>query len=209
MRLPSPLCAIVDTAAAARTRWSPRDLGAAFLDGGARFIQIRAKGVASGPFLDLCDSIVELATAAGAMVIVNDRVDVARLSRAGGVHVGQDDLPPAVARALMGESAIVGYSTHSVAQAEAALQEPVTYTAVGPVFVTGSKDTGYDPVGLELVASAARISGARPVVAIGGITLETAPAVLASGATSVAVIGDLLSGGSPDARVRAFLRALG
>jgi thiamine-phosphate diphosphorylase len=206
--LPSPLCAIVDTGAAARAGWDPLDLASAFLDGGARFLQIRAKDMASGAFLDLCDAIVSRASGSRASIIVNDRADVARLSGAAGLHVGQDDLPPAVARALLGPSAIIGYSTHSAAQAEAALGEPVTYTAVGPIFGTGSKDTGYHPVGVQLVTTASRMPGALPVVAIGGITLETAPAVVAAGAASVAVIGDLLRGGTPEARVRAFLRAL-
>lgn len=204
--LPS-LQAIVDVDAAARAGWPPADLARAFLDGGAPWLQLRAKRLPSGPFLELCDEVVQLAGRANALVIVNDRVDLARLSGADGVHVGQDDLRPAHARALLGERAIVGVSTHSVEQIETARQEPATYTAVGPVFGTATKDTGYAAVGLALVAEAARRSG-RPVVAIGGITLETAPAVREAGATAVAVIGDLLNG-PPDARVRAFMRALG
>jgi thiamine-phosphate pyrophosphorylase len=207
IRLPA-LCAIVDTGAAARAGWSPVDLAAAFLAGGARFLQIRAKQVPSGPFLELCDPIVAMARRAGAVVIVNDRVDLARMSGAHGVHLGQDDLPPAVARAQLGEDAIIGYSTHSTAQVEAARLEPVSYVAMGPVFGTATKETGYQAVGLELVAAARQLCGGRPIVAIGGITLERAPAVVSAGATSVAVIGDLLRDGAPEARVRAFLRAL-
>jgi thiamine-phosphate pyrophosphorylase len=109
---------------------------------------------------------------------------------------------------MLGPNAIIGYSTHTVAQIDAALLEPVTYLAVGPVFGTRSKDTGYGPVGLELVGEAARRAGAMPVVAIGGITLDTAPQVLAAGATSVAVISDLLVGGDPAARVRGYVQAL-
>jgi thiamine-phosphate pyrophosphorylase len=183
------------------------ELARAFLDGGATFLQIRAKELASGPFLDLCDAVVAMGAPAGALVIVNDRVDLARMSGAAGVHVGQDDLPPAAARAQLGDGAIIGYSTHSVEQFEAARREPVSYVAVGPVFGTRTKDTGYDAVGLELVTEAARQSDGRPVVAIGGITLERAAAVRAAGAASVAVIGDLLRG-SPAGRVRDFLRAL-
>jgi thiamine-phosphate pyrophosphorylase len=203
-----PLCAILDTTAAARSGWTARDLASAFLEGGARFLQIRAKRMASGPFLELCDEVVQLARGTDAMVIVNDRVDLARLSGAGGVHLGQEDLPPAIARTQLGEGAVIGYSTHTLLQVDAALREPVTYVAVGPVFGTGTKETGYDAVGLPLVAAAAERSGLRPVVAIGGITLERAPSVLAAGATSVAVISDLLTDGPPDARVRAFVRAL-
>jgi thiamine-phosphate pyrophosphorylase len=103
---------------------------------------------------------------------------------------------------------MIGYSTHTVAQVEAAAEEPVTYMAVGPVFGTETKATGYEAVGLALVAEAARRSRGRPVVAIGGITLERAPEVIAAGASSVAVITDLLTGGDPRARVAEYLRAL-
>ncbi len=188
--------------------WRAVDLAEAFLGGGARFLQLRAKRLESGPFLELCDAVVALARAADALVIVNDRVDLARLSGAGGVHLGQDDLPPSAARLQLGDAAVIGVSTHSVSQIEAALIEPASYTAVGPIFGTRTKDTGYEAVGLALVSAAASCSGSRPVVAIGGITLETAPAVRAAGATAIAVIGDLLTGGRPDARVREYLRAL-
>ena len=128
------------------------------------------------------------------------------MSGAAGVHVGQDDLAPAVARRILGPAAIVGYSTHTAAQLEAAAREPVTYIAVGPVFSTHTKATGYESVGLALVAEAVRLAGGLPVVAIGGITIETAPLVLAAGASAVAVIGDLFVGGNPAGRVAAYQR---
>jgi thiamine-phosphate pyrophosphorylase len=204
----SPLQAIVDVDAAARAGWAPLDVAKAFLDGGARLLQLRGKSLASGPLLDLADAVVRAAAACEALVIVNDRVDVACMSGAAGVHVGQDDLRPADARRLLGPEAIVGYSTHSMAQVRAALSEPVTYIAVGPVFGTRSKDTGYAAVGLDLVSEAARVAGSTPVVAIGGITLSTARSVLDAGAQSVAVIGDLLVGHDLAARTRAYLQAL-
>jgi thiamine-phosphate pyrophosphorylase len=191
----------------ARAGWQPLDLAKAFLDGGARLIQLRAKTIPSAALLNLADAVVQAAVAYDAAVIINDRVDVARMSGAAGVHVGQDDVPPSEARRLLGADTIVGYSTHSTAQIRAALREPVTYIAVGPVFGTRTKDTGYDAVGLDLVSEAAR-AAAQPIVAIGGITLETAPAVLAAGARSVAVIGDLLVGNNPSARTSAYLQAL-
>ena len=154
--------------------------------------------------LELCEHAVRAAAPTGTAIIVNDRADLAALSRAAGVHVGQDDLPPAEARTIVGPDAIVGYSTHTVEQVRAAVHQPVSYIAVGPVFGTRSKDTGYDAVGLELVTAAAAAAGAVPIVAIGGITLETAPSVLAAGAASVAVIGDLLSGNDPAGRVAAY-----
>lgn len=193
---------------AAAAGWDVAPLAAAFLDGGARVIQLRAKGLASRGFLEHADELVRAARAHGASIIVNDRVDIAMLSGASGVHVGQEDLAPAAARRLLGPGATIGYSTHTIAQIEAAAAEPVSYIAIGPVFGTRTKDTGYDAVGLDLVAEAARRSRGRPVVAIGGITLERAPEVIAAGASSVAVITDLLTGGDPQARVAAYLRTL-
>jgi len=202
------LHAIVDVEASQRAGWAPDDLARAFLDGGARFLQIRAKRLPSGEFLSLCDGVVAAARQYDAIVIVNDRVDLARLSGAGGVHVGQDDLPVAAARAQLGDSAIVGTSTHTVEQIDRAIREPVTYIAVGPVFGTSTKDTGYSAIGLPMVSAAAtRVTGI-PVVAIGGITLDTASAVIEAGASSVAVISDLLTGGDPARRVAQFIDRL-
>jgi thiamine-phosphate pyrophosphorylase len=202
------LHAILDVDVATRAGWAPSDLAQAFLDGGAPLIQVRAKQLPSDAFLQLCDQVVELAQPYGTTVIVNDRPDIARLAGASGVHLGQDDLAPAAARALMGERKLLGYSTHSVTQVETAGSEPVDYIAVGPIFGTRTKATGYDAVGLELVAEAARRAQGRPIVAIGGITLETAPAVIAAGAAGVAVISDLLAGGDPLTQVAAYLRRL-
>ena len=202
------LQAIVDVEVAQKAGWAPADLAAAFLEGGARFLQVRAKQLPSGPFLDLCDAIVRRAAGYDAAVIVNDRVDLARLSGAGGVHLGQEDLRPSAARVQLGPEAIVGYSTHTHTQIDDALREPVTYVAVGPIFGSRTKETGYDAVGLELVAAAANRARDRPVVAIGGITLDTAPSVLAAGAACVAVISDLLTGGDPESRVRLYQRTL-
>jgi thiamine-phosphate pyrophosphorylase len=113
-------------------------------------------------------------------------------------------------RALVGVDAIVGLSTHTIAQLERAILEPVSYVAIGPVYSTTTKATGYDAIGLTTVHEAARRARAAgvPLVAIGGITLDNAPSVLAAGAASVAVIGDLLSTGDPEARVRAFVERL-
>jgi thiamine-phosphate pyrophosphorylase len=132
------------------------------------------------------------------------------MAGASGVHVGQDDMPASAVRALLGASAVVGLSTHTREQIAAARAEPLTYLAVGPVFGSRTKETGYDAVGLELVQFAQATAGeAVPVVAIGGITLDRAPRVLAAGAASVAVIGDLFVTGDPEARTRQFLARLG
>jgi thiamine-phosphate pyrophosphorylase len=202
------LHAILDVEVAERVGWDVASLAKAFLDGGARLIQLRAKHLGSAAFLQHAERVVHAADPYGASIIVNDRADVALLAGAAGAHVGQEDVPPSAARRLLGPNAVIGYSTHTSAQIEAAVHEPVTYIAIGPVFGTATKDTGYEPVGLERVTEAARIASGRPLVAIGGITLETAPHVIAAGASSVAVIGDLLTNGDPAARVAAFCRVL-
>jgi len=206
--VPSPLQAIVDVETAVAAGWRPAELARAYLEGGARWLQVRAKQLGDGAFLELCDEVVALAGDADAAVIVNDRADLARMAGAAGVHLGQDDLEPGAARALVGPGATVGWSTHTTAQIVAAAGLPITYLAVGPVFGTTTKDTGHASVGLPLVREAVSGSRGRPVVAIGGITLARAPEVLAAGAAAVAVITDLLAGDDPTARVRAYLRVL-
>ena len=202
------LNAILDADAAARQGLELSTLGEAFLAGGARFIQVRAKQMSSGQLLKIVERLIAIARPLGGRVIVNDRVDVARLAGADGVHLGQDDMPVAVAREMLGPNAIIGHSTHTTEQIEASRLQPLTYMAIGPVFGTRSKDTGYNAVGLELVKEAVRRGRGVPVVAIGGITLETARSVIEAGATSVAVISDLLAGGNPRDRVEAYLRQL-
>ena len=200
--------AIVDVEISQRAGWRPADLARTYLHAGATIIQLRAKQLPSAAFLALCDDVVAAAEEAGARVVVNDRVDLARLSAAAGVHVGQDDIPPRAAREQMGPDAIVGFSTHSIEQVGVAAQEPVTYIAVGPVFQTATKATGYEPVGLELVRMATARAGGIPIVAIGGITLERAADVIAAGASAVAVIGDLVFADDPAQRVAAYRRAI-
>ena len=179
------------------------------MDGGATLIQLRAKHTASRTFLANIEAVVAAASAYGARIIVNDRADLAAIAGASGVHVGQDDLSPVDVRAVVGPPADVGLSTHTDAQLVAALDEPVTYVAIGPVFGTATKDTGYGAVGLPMVERAAAIvAGRMPIVAIGGITLDRAASVVEAGATSVAVISDLLVGGDPGGRVRAFVDRL-
>jgi thiamine-phosphate pyrophosphorylase len=206
----SPLNAIVDLEVAARAGWDAVDLAAAFLRGGARFLQIRAKEASGGEFLAISTRVVELAHGHDALVVVNDRADIACLAGADGVHVGQDDLAPRDVRRVVGDRAIVGLSTHTVDQLTEAVRQPVTYVAIGPVFGSVTKATGYDAVGLDMVRAAAACARQAnlPLVAIGGITLNTAASVLQAGAASVAVIGDLLASGDPEARVRAFLERL-
>ena len=193
-------------ASAGRT---PIDVGRAFVSAGARLIQLRCKSMASGPFLALAGAMLEDAEAAGAILIINDRADITRISGAHGLHVGQDDLTPADARHVIGARSILGLSTHTREQWELAVREPISYMAIGPAFGTDTKRTGYTAVGLDTVTEASTAARARglPTVAIGGITLENAASVIEAGASSVAVISDLVKG-DPEARCRAFLRAL-
>ena len=202
------LYAILDSDVAAGASWTLPDLASACLAGGARFLQVRAKNASSGWLLETTGAIIERARGADAIVIVNDRADIARLSSAHGVHVGQDDLSPSAARAIVGDAATVGLSTHTGDQIEAALSQPISYLAIGPVFDTSTKATAYRAVGLARVRDAAERAGALPVVAIGGITLDSAVDVVHAGAASVAVISDLLSTADPEGRVRAYVERL-
>jgi thiamine-phosphate pyrophosphorylase len=152
------------------------------------------------------DRVVAAASRTAARIIVNDRADIAKLAGAHGVHVGQTDLPVESVIAVVGQRSIVGLSTHDRSQVDAALAGPAHYVAVGPIFSTDTKATGYDARGLALVSYAA--GRGKPIVAIGGITLERAPDVIAAGATAVAVITDILVRSEPEARVRAYCERL-
>jgi thiamine-phosphate pyrophosphorylase len=188
---------------------APVDVARAFLSAGAKLLQLRCKSWGSAAFLDLAAAVVADANRAGAAVIVNDRADVAALSRAHGLHLGQDDLSPLDARKVIGEEPLLGLSTHTQDQWDAAVKEPVCYIAIGPVFGTGTKDTGYEAVGLDTVTRAADVArrAGLPTVAIGGITRANAVSVIDAGAAAVAVISDLMRD-DPEANCRALLRIL-
>lgn len=209
-----PVYPILDADVAAACGWTVDTLAAACLRGGARVLQLRAKRAGSRVLLEMARRLVALAHPAGARVIVNDRADLAVLAGADGVHVGQEDLRVEDVRRVFPALGEIGLSTHTPEQLAAAVTQPATYLAVGPVYRTGTKDTGYSAVGLELVREGRRAlqvadgAQARPLVAIGGITLDRAPEVIAAGATSVAVISDILATGDPEARVRAYIERL-
>lgn len=186
------------------------------LAGGARLIQLRDKDASAREILQAAIGCLRLTRESGAMLIVNDRVDVALTSDADGVHLGQEDIGVEDARDILGETKVIGISTHSLEQFQEALETSADYIAVGPVYPTTSKENPSPVVGLELVRKAKEISD-RPVVAIGGITPERAPEVIAAGADCVAVISSLYPyteirdfSTKPDitGRVQAFLRAL-
>jgi thiamine-phosphate pyrophosphorylase len=206
----SPLYVICDADACRHAGWTLVDFASACLDGGARLLQVRAKGLPSARLLDQTIAIVERATPVGGQVIVNDRADIARLAGAAGVHVGQADLSPAATRTMVGDSSLVGRSTHTREQIYTALAEPISYLAIGPVFSTVTKAPSNNTVGLEGVRDAASLAMPRgiPVVAIGGLTLDRAVDVIESCAAAVSVICDLFATGDPRARVRAYLDRL-
>jgi thiamine-phosphate pyrophosphorylase len=203
------LYAILDVNLLDAHRWGAVETLDAWLDAGIEWVQLRGKHLESGPMLALARELRRRTDRAHARLIINDRADVARLAGADGVHLGQDDLTPDDARLLLGAEAIVGLSTHSDEQASRALATSASYVAIGPVFTTRSKARPDPVVGLEGVSRAAAILRAdgRPLIAIGGITLAQAPAVLAAGAASVAVISDLF-GADPADRARAFVAAV-
>jgi thiamine-phosphate pyrophosphorylase len=199
MRLPSHLYAMVDTAAG----HEPVALARILLDSGARILQLRLKDYPSRDLLTIATAIAVLCHERGALFIVNDRADIAKLAGADGVHVGQDDLPLAAARMIVGDSMIVGVSTHSVEQARAAEAGGADYIGFGAIYSGGLKNVA-NAQGLERLR-AVRAAVKLPIVAIGGITEATVPAVLEAGADAVAVITDIVRAPDLTAKVRALL----
>jgi len=173
--------------------------------GGATLIQLREKRASPREFYRMALDAMTIARKLGVQIIVNDRVDIAIAVGADGVHLGQDDLPPDRARFLMGESRIIGFSTHSFEQAIGAASAPVDYIAIGPIFNTASKENPDPVVGVSAVS---QVKGqiSKPLVAIGGITLETVSQVIVGGADSVAIISDLLSAKDIASRTREYFQ---
>lgn len=153
-------------------------------------MQYRHKSAFTQTRFDEARKIAGLCRSAGAIFVMNDRADFARLLDSG-VHVGQDDLPAAGARGLLGPGFLIGLSTHNEEQFRIAIEEPVDYVALGPIFGTASKNNPDPEVGLRTIATLRRLTN-LPLVAIGGIKSENAADVLESGADSVAVISGLL-----------------
>ena len=183
----------------------PSQLAHALFDGGVRLLQVRNKEASARTLFDQVEEIIKMAPA-DARVIVNDRVDIARTAGAAGVHLGQNDLPAAAARYILGNDSIVGFSTHNLPQALEANSLPVDYVAVGPIFATSTKPNADPVVGLDGLASICKVVQ-KPVVAIGGIQLENVRAVFDAGAHSVAVIRGLLSASDIEARVRQWIES--
>lgn len=179
---------------------SPVEMAMALLAAGVRLVQLRDKHASSGELYVSALRVAECVHKAGGIFIVNDRADVARAVDADGVHVGQDDLPVDSARSIVGSGKLIGYSTHNLEQVREADRSTANYVAFGPLFPTASKENPDAVVGLAGLGEARRATR-KPLVAIGGITLENAREVIEAGADSIAVIRGLV--GAPDIRRRA------
>ncbi len=197
--LRSRFYAIVDSSAAR----NPVDLARILLDSGVRMLQLRLKAVPTRDFLESARAIAQMCRDSNALFIVNDRVDIAILAAADGVHLGQDDLPLEAARGLLGPGRIVGLSTHSVEQATAAQAAGADYIGFGPMYPGGAKRTlvGQGVEALRKVRAAVRI----PIVAIGGITEARMAETIQAGADSAAIISDVLNAPDIQAKVRRIL----
>ena len=209
MTLPR-LYPILDSALLSGRQCTLETAAAAMLETGAGILQIRHKAPWTRDTFEQARRIMLLCGQATVPLIVNDRADIALLLNAG-LHIGQDDLPPQDARRIIGAGACLGYSTHNAAQLAAAIEDPVDYLAIGPIFTTQSKIKP-DPVVGPAHLQTWRSITAKPLVAIGGITRENARSVLDAGADSIAVIGDLLpadcSGTSIRERFREWQRRI-
>jgi thiamine-phosphate pyrophosphorylase len=202
---------IIDTAACARACVKPEALAEAIARAGIPIAQFRHKGPFTREVFEQAEAIGRILRAGNVRYIMNDRADVALMLKADGVHLGQEDLPPAKVRgtfssagaAVVGSGLIIGYSTHNREQLLAGDREPVDYLAIGPMFPTGSKENPDPVVGVAELARLRSLT-AKPLVAIGGITRTNAGTVLAAGADAVAVISDLL-GEDLDARLEDWL----
>jgi len=171
---------------------------------GVSLIQYRAKHLSARKYWEACSNLAETLTTHNARFIVNDRPDIAAMVGAGGVHVGQEDLPPDDARRICGSGRWVGVSTHTLEQVRVAAKTSADYIAVGPIFATSTKEKPDAVVGAPFIREARKLTQ-KPIVAIGGITRERAAEVYEAGADSIAVIRDLLETRNPAERAREFL----
>ena len=196
------LYAIADTSFA-----DPISLAENLFRGGVRLLQLRNKKGSAREVLTQLEAILSFAPP-DAEIIVNDRVDVALIAEDVGVHLGQSDLSPTEARRILGADRTIGFSTHNLEQALQGDKLPVDYIAVGPIFRTSSKENPDPVVGLDLLAAICR-TVRKPVVAIGGIQLVSAGQVFEAGASSIAVIRDLLASDDISSRARQWCESVG
>jgi thiamine-phosphate pyrophosphorylase len=178
------------------------------LGAGVDIIQLREKGLEAQEELGLLEVFADACRRHGRLMAVNDRADVAFAAGADVLHLGQDDLPVPVARAILGPGPVIGLSSHTPAQADAAAAEPgVDYFCAGPVWTTPTKP-GRPATDPGLLSHVARSAPARPWFAIGGISLARLDEVLAAGATRVVVVRAVTEADDPGAAARSFTRRL-
>jgi thiamine-phosphate pyrophosphorylase len=175
---------------------------------GVQLIQLRSKRASAARVLAQARELTALLKPLGARLIVNDRADIAGIAGASGVHVGQEDLPVEEARRFCAPPLWVGVSTHNIEQLREADLTSADYIAVGPVFHTATKANPDPVVGIDFVRAARQLTR-KPLVAIGGITLDSAAEVFKAGADSVAVISDLAAASDPAGRAAAYLTIAG
>jgi thiamine-phosphate pyrophosphorylase len=199
------LYAIVDGSAAR----PPLELVQAFLRGGASVVQLRLKTLPARELVAVAREAAAICRQRDALLLVNDRPDVARVAGADGVHLGQEDFPPAAAREVLGDDSLIGVSTHSDAEIDAALAAGADYLGFGPVFETRSKADAPlpQPHGLSGLERAVRRAAPVPVVAIGGLTAGSAAGVARTGAACAAAIGELCHAADPESAARALAEA--
>ena len=174
--------------------------------GGARFVQIRDKDTPVRMLLRDLNNCLDYAEAHNVTLILNDRCDLVLTANLIGVHLGQEDIPPEAARALLGKKRVIGYSTHTLAQVRQSLGMPINYIGFGPVYETATKTDAHRAVGLKNLALACGIAS-TPVVAIGGIGLKEIRPVLETGASCVAVISAIMTAKSIAKQTELFLEA--
>ena len=190
-----------------RWKWDPLAQARAACAGGAAVVQLRAKLAGDRQVLAWGREIRAATQRAGVLFFVNDRFDLALALEADGVHLGQEDLPPARLPEAVRARLLIGRSTHTPEQIRTARDEPVDYLAFGPVFGTHSKRSAWSERGLTALAGAAAEARPRPLVAIGGIDAESAADVRAAGAAGFAVISAVAGASDPEAAVRALCAA--
>jgi thiamine-phosphate pyrophosphorylase len=186
---------------------APQECAQELVAAGVRLLQYRDKSAIARDLLESSRELISLLNSCGSSLVVNDRPDVAALASAAGVHVGQEDLDPEQARSVVGEGMWVGVSTHNLEQFRRAAATSANYIAFGPIFATTSKANPDPVVGLDLLCQVRTLTD-KPIVAIGGITLDRAASVIAAGADSVAVIRDVLCAARPGEQARRYLETL-
>ena len=158
LRLPLKIYPITDTRI---VKLSHTEQVVKLIEGGAEFIQLREKFLSPKKFYEDALEAIKIARGENVKIIINDRVDIALALKADGVHLGQDDLSPIAARQILGENALIGFSTHNLQQISEAVRLPIDYAAIGPVFTTTTKENSDATVGIEIVKKARKISAVR------------------------------------------------